>query len=164
MHAFVFVFNSARCYSAGDTFYGQCQCEMKSFLFSSSVCFPTVKTTSLFFFTLFLNVHSECARTEAEGWEGRVWLQRAKESLHRPEHGSKKAQDLGHPAKRRGGMGGLGWKKRGPERRGGERWHRYEDGETRRARWGEEWRAARHVISGHVTGKEKGTAGRKIYK
>lgn len=100
--------------------------------------FPLLRPPPCFFFPpLFLNVHSECARTEAEGWEGLVWLQRAKESLHRPEHGSKKAQDLGHPAKRRGGMGGgLGWKERGPERRGGERWHRYEDGETRRARWG----------------------------
>lgn len=44
--------------------------------------------------------------------EGVGRLRRAKESLHRPEHSSKKAQDLGHSVKRHGGMGRIGMKEK----------------------------------------------------
>lgn len=76
-----------------------------------------------------LPVSFSCMQWMHEDRRGNVWLQRATETLYRPEQSSQTAQDLGQPASRMEGWEDTN-KKRETEIWGGERWHRYKNVEN----------------------------------
>lgn len=103
-----------------------------------------------------LPVSFSCMQWMHEDRRGNVWLQRATETLYRPEQSSQTAQDLGQPASRMEGWEDTN-KKRETEIWGGERWHRYKNVENHWMMEGEKKGVAEVMSIRHRAKKRKRT-------
>lgn len=111
---------------------------LEKFLFSvTDTLLSVFLSISLFLISLataLTFLPGSCTQWLHEDRGGNAWLQRATESLHRPEQSSKTAQDLGQPASRM-----EGWED--PNKRGSQKYEEVrDDTETRLQRNSGRWR------------------------